>query len=381
MSNHFDESKIHRAGDGTFATKGFSEADGGTETDLSTEVADPAPSFAGGIHDRMLREDEVTAEVAAGTISAAAAKTIASWWHSPGTEHITRLSHGKEFSYEGLEQEVQLERRWNTSERYDAELKALHAWAQNKGQRPSTAASDPVAPGEYGREGDALIRQRGQIAHLKAQLTRQPVLVDLNTVEPNHIDYDLQGANVELDENGTETASGDFSIGREPSIRYTWATGDDDRPFMSTTVRAHVEATYTNGEGVLCHLTSKTREQVSQEIAARYIDWEIEHGRLDRVYRNAAGKDAQQKAYRARNAHLRTAPVINYSVRAQTETIGHHVAEDVGGSLIDHHYARGEIAADLTTLHDAEHRAVAHIRGIGPDRARPGEHDTGDTSR
>lgn len=49
MSNYFDEAKVRRAGDGKFAVKGFSEAGGGTETDLGgmTYVESTAPAARG----------------------------------------------------------------------------------------------------------------------------------------------------------------------------------------------------------------------------------------------------------------------------------------------------------------------------------------------
>jgi hypothetical protein len=66
-------------------------------------------------------------------ISDAAAKTIASWWHSSGSvgRVLSQLSHGLEFDTEALSFDTELSLREADVQQDRLELQALQSWADH----------------------------------------------------------------------------------------------------------------------------------------------------------------------------------------------------------------------------------------------------------
>lgn len=82
---------------------------------------------------RLGSADEVEDDMTSPIISDQTARTIASWWHSPGrlSANITALSHGRPFDTEGLREELHREAAQARQMAEVAHLYALLDWLDN----------------------------------------------------------------------------------------------------------------------------------------------------------------------------------------------------------------------------------------------------------
>lgn len=87
---------------------------------------------------RLLTSDEVQEQIHEAAqnktvIPDACAKTIASWWHSPGSSGsvLSRLSHGLEFDTDELIRDIEGTRPEATTPEARMELWALRNWAEH----------------------------------------------------------------------------------------------------------------------------------------------------------------------------------------------------------------------------------------------------------
>lgn len=118
---------------------------------------------------------------------------------------------------------------------------------------------------------------------------------------------------------------GDTSLTIEPSNRQTWATGNDQEPFISVTSTSYVVARLNDGDRDL-----------------DYDDW-VDHLRAVKREQDRVGGDP---------AALGT---VRYAVENRTEWVAHHVVDEPGGTEIrsDYTYEHGS-ALNYLSLATAE---------------------------
>lgn len=141
---------------------------------------------------------------------------------------------------------------------------------------------------------------------------------------------------------------GDYSVGKEPSMRFTWATGNDDIPFVSATTTYWVSARSAHRDGDIVDLEA---DEVDEAVAARR-EWE------DQVETSSTVPPK--------------VPQVRFAVEEAIEWLAHTDVADPGGTEINSHYEAGEgDALTYSSLEAAERRATGLAKSERAERYSP----------
>lgn len=196
----------------------------------------------------------------------------------------------------------------------------------------SAPAATLTSEGTGGRTDEAAI----QACVDQAKATGQPVLIPEST---------LGVGTLWLDENGSgSNLNGDYSIGAEPTCAHTWATGNDEAPFITITEQTYVVARFEGGDNEL--------------------SWdEMNEGHEDLAAWEKMSEDERQ----ARLTDNDPPKKLLYGVEQTTEILIHRDATDPGGSEINSEYERQDGYPTFQhSLEDAE-RVARRLVKTDPD--------------
>ena len=194
-----------------------------------------------------------------------------------------------------------------------------------------------------------------------------------STGRPAYIEHPTPGQ-IDLDETGTNCMAGDYSVGAEPSVRYTWATGDDAEPFVSVTTTSWVSARLDGADNDLSYddwqeVTARLERADEADAQADGIyngistltDNERERANLDidRLRRLAAGIREEEG-------------VLRYAREEMTEWITHTDVNDPGSSEVRSEYEHGDgSSTTFDTLADADAASRRHVEWLQPGMYAP----------
>lgn len=200
-----------------------------------------------------------------------------------------------------------------------------------------------------------------------AKADGKPVRINDHAM-PGSYFADGQNYGANFDPGVNSSVCGDYSLGDEPSNRATWATGNDDEPFISVTETAYVIARRDGDDHDLSYddwtETAARLERAEQADAeADGIYPGIEH--LTDNDRARANLDIDR--LRRLAAEIREEEgTVRYGVESATEWVAHTEYDDPGGteSRSDYQHEAGD-ARYFDSLEAAG--AVATSRVSNPD--------------
>jgi len=255
-------------------------------------------------------DDLVHSSDSDGTISNVTAKTVASWWHGgSNTENITRLSHGREFSYTGVASEARALRENIRDVSADTtDLEELEKWANARGE-----VSDIYGGSSYETETAQGVLNRQRVRAFEdaaSEAKRRGHLVHVNlsgltTDEAAQWGVSDNGGTIYRDNPNSERCSV-YALGSQPSVQYFYATGDDEAPYVSVEETIFVEGEY-RGEGGSSGLVLSEDDIPSHVESTRRLhdDWE-ERGR--EVSKQYDSDDPKMKRHRYEEPSLSFTP-------------------------------------------------------------------------
>jgi hypothetical protein len=227
-------------------------------------------------------------------------------------------------------------------------------------------------------EATGIDLQSGAYADLSAMAVLNAIAEAKRTGKPALIAHPVPDR-IDLDEQRTGSMAGDYSVGAEPSIRYTWATGDDNEPFITVTETAWVSARLELDEPdpALDGGNHDLDYEAWEAAKETYEMWEAD--RDDRTCdcsvssgRKGFGKDPAKCRAHGSPPLPEEPPSVVYAREEMTEWISHFDPNEPGSTEIRSEYEHGEGSAiTFSSLVSAESAARAHLKTLDPSKYAP----------
>lgn len=183
---------------------------------------------------------------------------------------------------------------------------------------------------------------------------------------------------IDLDEQRTGSMAGDYSVGAEPSIRYTWATGNDDEPFITVTETAWVSARLELDEPDPAADGNHDLDYEAWEAAKESHEmWEADRDNptCDCSLSSGLkgfGKDPAKCRVHGNPPLPEEPPSVAYAREDMTEWISHFDPNEPGSTEIRSEYEHGDgSAVTFSSLVSAESAARAHLKSLDPSKYSP----------